>query len=105
MRGSGFLLCLVFGLFRGMLMHMCVYTGLGYFFLTLFLVIAFQITEIKPLELKLKFGVGFRGRVHITEVFLNNLGICYNHLCDFFFFFCNLFLIQFLFVLWAGERH
>lgn len=27
-----------------------------------------EITEIKPLELKLKFGVGFRGRVHITEV-------------------------------------
>lgn len=27
-----------------------------------------EITEIKPLELKLKFGIGFRGRVHITEV-------------------------------------
>uniref|UniRef100_A0A2N9FCM1 S1 motif domain-containing protein n=1 Tax=Fagus sylvatica TaxID=28930 RepID=A0A2N9FCM1_FAGSY len=27
-----------------------------------------EITEIKPLELKLKFGVGFHGRVHITEV-------------------------------------
>ncbi|KAK1575786.1 hypothetical protein Q3G72_008289 [Acer saccharum] len=27
-----------------------------------------EITEIKPLELRLKFGVGFRGRVHVTEV-------------------------------------
>lgn len=27
-----------------------------------------EITEIKPLELKLKFGVALRGRVHITEV-------------------------------------
>lgn len=26
-----------------------------------------EITEIKPLELRLKFGIGFRGRVHITE--------------------------------------
>ncbi|KAL2923175.1 rRNA biogenesis protein RRP5 [Bienertia sinuspersici] len=27
-----------------------------------------EITDIKPLELRLKFGLGFRGRVHITEV-------------------------------------
>lgn len=27
-----------------------------------------EITEIKPLELRLKFGIGFHGRVHITEV-------------------------------------
>ncbi|XP_065632266.1 rRNA biogenesis protein RRP5 [Quercus suber] len=27
-----------------------------------------EITEIKSLELKLKFGIGFHGRVHITEV-------------------------------------
>ncbi|XP_019053357.1 PREDICTED: rRNA biogenesis protein RRP5 isoform X2 [Nelumbo nucifera] len=27
-----------------------------------------EITDIKPLELRLKFGIGFRGRVHITEV-------------------------------------
>ncbi|KAL5741947.1 hypothetical protein ACOSP7_028679 [Xanthoceras sorbifolium] len=27
-----------------------------------------EITEIKPLELRLKFGVGFHGRVHVTEV-------------------------------------
>lgn len=27
-----------------------------------------QITEIKPLELKLHFGIGLRGRIHITEV-------------------------------------
>lgn len=26
-----------------------------------------EITDIKPLELRLKFGVGFHGRVHITE--------------------------------------
>ncbi|KAJ0089046.1 hypothetical protein Patl1_32885 [Pistacia atlantica] len=26
-----------------------------------------EITEIKPLELRLKFGIGFHGRVHITE--------------------------------------
>lgn len=28
----------------------------------------FQVTEIKPLELKVKFGSGFHGRVHVTEV-------------------------------------
>nr|XP_015898902.2 rRNA biogenesis protein RRP5 isoform X1 [Ziziphus jujuba var. spinosa] len=27
-----------------------------------------EITEIRPLELRLKFGIGFHGRVHITEV-------------------------------------
>ena len=27
-----------------------------------------EITEIKPFELKLKLGIGFHGRVHITEV-------------------------------------
>ncbi|XP_073261303.1 rRNA biogenesis protein RRP5 isoform X2 [Populus alba] len=27
-----------------------------------------EITEIKPLEMRLKFGIGFRGRIHITEV-------------------------------------
>ncbi|XP_042480100.1 rRNA biogenesis protein RRP5 isoform X1 [Macadamia integrifolia] len=27
-----------------------------------------EITDIKPLEMSLKFGIGFRGRVHITEV-------------------------------------
>ncbi|KAK6244021.1 hypothetical protein QUC31_010430 [Theobroma cacao] len=27
-----------------------------------------EVTEIMPLELRLKFGIGFRGRVHITEV-------------------------------------
>lgn len=27
-----------------------------------------EITEIKPLELRLKFGIGFHGRIHITEV-------------------------------------
>lgn len=27
-----------------------------------------QIIEIKPLELRVKFGIGFHGRVHITEV-------------------------------------
>ncbi|CAN6577203.1 unnamed protein product [Malus baccata var. baccata] len=27
-----------------------------------------EITEIKPLELRLKFGIGFHGRVHITEL-------------------------------------
>ncbi|XP_057803676.1 rRNA biogenesis protein RRP5-like [Salvia miltiorrhiza] len=27
----------------------------------------FQITEIKPLELRVKFGSGFNGRIHITE--------------------------------------
>ncbi|XP_022743667.1 rRNA biogenesis protein RRP5 isoform X2 [Durio zibethinus] len=26
-----------------------------------------EITEVMPLELRLKFGIGFRGRVHITE--------------------------------------
>lgn len=34
--------------------------------------ITIQITEIKPLELRLKFGIGFHGRVHITEVHLMN---------------------------------
>lgn len=29
---------------------------------------ASQVTEIMPLELRLKFGIGFRGRVHVTEV-------------------------------------
>lgn len=29
-----------------------------------------QITEIKALEMKLKFGFGLHGRVHITEVIL-----------------------------------
>ncbi|KAF6168945.1 hypothetical protein GIB67_038442 [Kingdonia uniflora] len=32
-----------------------------------------EITDIKPLELRLKFGIGFRGRVHITEV--NNVNM------------------------------
>ena len=27
-----------------------------------------EITEIKPLELRLKFGIGFHGKVHIIEV-------------------------------------
>ncbi|KAF2307726.1 hypothetical protein GH714_031243 [Hevea brasiliensis] len=27
-----------------------------------------EITEKKPLEMRLKFGIGFRGRIHITEV-------------------------------------
>ncbi|KAF8403960.1 hypothetical protein HHK36_012067 [Tetracentron sinense] len=27
-----------------------------------------EITDIKPLEIRLKFGIGFHGRVHITEV-------------------------------------
>ncbi|KAJ8754493.1 hypothetical protein K2173_005654 [Erythroxylum novogranatense] len=27
-----------------------------------------EITEIKPLEMRMKFGIGFRGRIHITEV-------------------------------------
>ncbi|KAM1079285.1 hypothetical protein ACFX2B_013863 [Malus domestica] len=27
-----------------------------------------EITAVKPLELRLKFGIGFHGRVHITEV-------------------------------------
>ncbi|KAK6941973.1 S1 domain [Dillenia turbinata] len=27
-----------------------------------------EVTEVKPLELRLKFGVGLRGRLHITEV-------------------------------------
>ncbi|KAM0978108.1 hypothetical protein ACFX2I_014038 [Malus domestica] len=27
-----------------------------------------EITELKPLELRLKFGIGFHGRVRITEV-------------------------------------
>ncbi|XP_010934562.1 rRNA biogenesis protein RRP5 isoform X2 [Elaeis guineensis] len=31
-----------------------------------------EIIDIKPLELILKFGTGFRGRIHITEVFDNN---------------------------------
>ncbi|XP_050380953.1 rRNA biogenesis protein RRP5 [Argentina anserina] len=31
-------------------------------------VVQAEITEIKPLELRLKFGIGFHGRVHITEV-------------------------------------
>ena len=33
--------------------------------------IAPQITEIKPLDLRLKFGSGMHGRVHITEVELS----------------------------------
>ncbi|GMJ14782.1 Ribosomal RNA Processing 5 [Hibiscus trionum] len=32
-----------------------------------------EVTEIMPLELRLKFGIGFRGRVHITEVNDDNL--------------------------------
>ncbi|KAJ4823880.1 hypothetical protein Tsubulata_010462 [Turnera subulata] len=28
-----------------------------------------EITEIRPLEMRLKFGIGFRGRIHITEVY------------------------------------
>lgn len=32
-----------------------------------------QITEIKTFELKLKFGFGLHGRVHITEVTLLHL--------------------------------
>ncbi|CAK9145936.1 unnamed protein product [Ilex paraguariensis] len=32
-----------------------------------------EITEIKPLELRLKFGSGFHGRVHITEAVDNNV--------------------------------
>ncbi|KAG1347685.1 putative rRNA biogenesis protein RRP5 [Cocos nucifera] len=31
-----------------------------------------EIIDIKPLELILKFGTGFRGRIHITEVFDSN---------------------------------
>ncbi|KAL1076827.1 hypothetical protein V6Z11_D10G057500 [Gossypium hirsutum] len=31
------------------------------------------VTEIMPLELRLKFGIGFYGRVHITEVNDNNV--------------------------------
>ncbi|GAB4851487.1 hypothetical protein Ancab_030889 [Ancistrocladus abbreviatus] len=31
-----------------------------------------EITDIKPLELRLKFGIGFHGRIHITEVSDNN---------------------------------
>uniref|UniRef100_A0A2P2MJP8 S1 motif domain-containing protein n=1 Tax=Rhizophora mucronata TaxID=61149 RepID=A0A2P2MJP8_RHIMU len=27
-----------------------------------------EITEVKPLEMRLKFGIGFRGRIHITEI-------------------------------------
>lgn len=30
--------------------------------------VALQITEIKPLDLRLKFGTGLHGWVHITEV-------------------------------------
>ncbi|KAE9465295.1 hypothetical protein C3L33_02796, partial [Rhododendron williamsianum] len=32
-----------------------------------------EVTEIKPLELKLKFGSGFHGRVHITEATDDNV--------------------------------
>ncbi|XP_024021580.1 rRNA biogenesis protein RRP5 isoform X2 [Morus notabilis] len=32
-----------------------------------------EITEIRPLELRLKFGVGFHGRLHITEVYDDNV--------------------------------
>ncbi|PSS36280.1 RRNA biogenesis protein [Actinidia chinensis var. chinensis] len=32
-----------------------------------------EITEIKPLELKVKFGSGFQGRVHITEASDDNI--------------------------------
>ncbi|PPD84400.1 hypothetical protein GOBAR_DD18640 [Gossypium barbadense] len=32
-----------------------------------------EVTEIMPLELRLKFGIGFCGRVHITEVNDNNV--------------------------------
>lgn len=32
-----------------------------------------EITDIKPLELRLKFGIGYRGRVHITEVHDENV--------------------------------
>ncbi|GMH18742.1 hypothetical protein Nepgr_020583 [Nepenthes gracilis] len=31
-------------------------------------VVQAEVTEMKPLELRLKFGIGFRGRIHITEV-------------------------------------
>lgn len=33
-----------------------------------------EITEIKPLELKLKFGSGFHGRIHVTEAADDNCG-------------------------------
>ncbi|KAG5252940.1 protein RRP [Salix suchowensis] len=34
-----------------------------------------EITEIKPLEMRLKFGIGFRGRIHITENPLSNFRV------------------------------
>ncbi|TYG64501.1 hypothetical protein ES288_D06G113200v1, partial [Gossypium darwinii] len=34
---------------------------------------SYNVTEIMPLELRLKFGIGFYGRVHITEVNDNNV--------------------------------
>ncbi|GKV41870.1 hypothetical protein SLEP1_g49347 [Rubroshorea leprosula] len=40
-----------------------------------------EITEIKPLELRVQFGIGFRGRVHITEV--NDDSIVENPFCNF----------------------
>lgn len=38
----------------------------------------FQITEIKPLELRVKFGSGFHGRIHVTEVGCLLASYCYN---------------------------
>nr|KJB28646.1 hypothetical protein B456_005G060000 [Gossypium raimondii] len=35
------------------------------------------VTEIMPLELRLKFGIGFCGRVHITEVKYKFQYYCY----------------------------
>ncbi|KAF4369032.1 hypothetical protein F8388_013361 [Cannabis sativa] len=40
-----------------------------------------EITEIRPLELRLKFGIGLHGRVHITEV--NDDNVSENPFCNF----------------------
>jgi hypothetical protein len=45
-----------------------------YFYVILFISnhVGFQIIDIKPLELLLRFGVNVHGRIHITEV---NIGL------------------------------
>lgn len=40
-----------------------------------------EITEVKPLELRVQFGTGFSGRIHITEV--SDDGIGENPFCNF----------------------
>lgn len=67
--------CLMFSnlIFLYLLLHIVTRSSLKFFCNTLrviflFLFIIYQITGIKPLEMRLKFGVHLHGRVHITEV-------------------------------------